>query len=169
MLDRYTLELRSAEADRPRLSVIIEISSEGSRISQLEVFPSLSESPPLLPKELGEINLQLCVAMANSLLKSLGCPNSKPDVELVAVKEESIEQKSETEGSEVPLRVPQRPAKYVPKTNYSDGADVPLDLTRVYWRLGSVAKVAKHYDVPRRVAQGWVNDLQTGRPPVRRK
>jgi len=38
--------------------------------------------------------------------------------------------------------------------------DGPSDLAGMYWRLGSVAKVAKHYGVPRRVASEWIRGLQ---------
>lgn len=37
---------------------------------------------------------------------------------------------------------------------------VPPDLARVYWRLGSIVKVAKHYDVPRQIAKDWVRELK---------
>jgi transposase-like protein len=39
---------------------------------------------------------------------------------------------------------------------------VPSDLGQVNWKLGSVAKVADHYDVPRQIVRGWVKLLCEG-------
>lgn len=42
----------------------------------------------------------------------------------------------------------------------------PPDLAMVYWRQGSIRKVAKHYDVRHSVAQSWIAGLrQQGRLP----
>jgi hypothetical protein len=40
--------------------------------------------------------------------------------------------------------------------------DAPSDLAVTYWRLGSAAKVAQHYEVTREIARGWISDLQRG-------
>ena len=37
---------------------------------------------------------------------------------------------------------------------------MPSDFGVNYWRLGSIAKVSAHYDVPRRIAQDWIRTLQ---------
>ena len=39
---------------------------------------------------------------------------------------------------------------------------VPSDLAVVYWRLGSVPKVAEHFEVTHRTAREWVKGLQEG-------
>jgi hypothetical protein len=39
---------------------------------------------------------------------------------------------------------------------------IPSDLPKAYWRLGSAAKLAEHYDVPRQIAQGWIKSLRAG-------
>jgi hypothetical protein len=40
--------------------------------------------------------------------------------------------------------------------------DMPSDLAVVYWRKGTIAKVANHYSVPRYIAQQWIKLLQQG-------
>ncbi len=42
-------------------------------------------------------------------------------------------------------------------------AGMPSDFGVNYWRLGSIAKVARHYDVPHRVAKDWIRALQDQR------
>ncbi|WP_280309508.1 hypothetical protein [Nocardia abscessus] len=37
---------------------------------------------------------------------------------------------------------------------------MPLDFGVTYWRLGSIAKVARHYEVPHHIAQDWIKSLQ---------
>lgn len=38
----------------------------------------------------------------------------------------------------------------------------PSDVATTYWKLGSVAKVAKHYDVPHTIARQWIQTLRKG-------
>jgi hypothetical protein len=40
--------------------------------------------------------------------------------------------------------------------------DTPSDLAVVYWREGTIAKVANHYSVPRHIAQRWIKLLRQG-------
>ena len=42
-------------------------------------------------------------------------------------------------------------------------ADMPSDFGVNYWRLGTITKVARHYDVPHHVAKGWIKALQDQR------
>jgi hypothetical protein len=40
--------------------------------------------------------------------------------------------------------------------------DAPSDLAAIYWREGTIAKVANHYSVPRHIAQRWIKLLRQG-------
>jgi transposase-like protein len=38
---------------------------------------------------------------------------------------------------------------------------MPDDLAQVYAEIGSVTALARHYDVPRHTAQGWVGRMRS--------
>ncbi|WP_405180877.1 hypothetical protein OG225_06675 [Nocardia sp. NBC_01377] len=46
------------------------------------------------------------------------------------------------------------------KPSPEEKAGAPADFGVTYWRLGSIAKVAKHYDIPHHIAQDWIKSLQ---------
>jgi hypothetical protein len=49
-----------------------------------------------------------------------------------------------------------------PRKTKAQREDMPSDLAVVYWREGTIAKVADHYSVPRYIAQRWIKLLRQG-------
>lgn len=75
----------------------------------------------------------------NSMQEPMNDDRSNPDVELRPM---------------IKAKQPSRSSKPVAAN------EAPPDMATMYWKLGSAAKVAKHYGVSTRVANDWVRALR---------
>ncbi|WP_063062931.1 hypothetical protein [Nocardia sienata] len=144
---RKLYRISIAEADSPDI-VTATVELEGNRARIVEVRSGEGDSP--VPSELGEIDFSLLVRAAAVFSAAPETP-SKADGEIApatAPPSESVEQTG-TGATAKPAHGERLEKNGMP-------SDFPVN----FWRLGSVPKVAKHYDVPHRIAQDWVKTLQ---------
>lgn len=157
MIRRYRIDVVPEHADGHNISVHINLTPASDVIvTGISVQPGTSDAPfPSL--ELSRLDFGAVMNIVQAVL--IG---EHPRIPLID-KDESMPVPSKPTESRRPpaatnkrIAAAERPTES--RTRSSTGA--PPDLARVYWRLASVPKVAKHYDVPRQVARDWVNELQ---------
>ncbi|WP_405161486.1 hypothetical protein OG203_34865 [Nocardia sp. NBC_01499] len=159
----YKISISVVESNKILATATVEVSDNWAKI--VEVHAEVSENY-VVPTELAAVDFSVLVRTA-SLLAGNPMLDEPGDVTVtvsVAQEEEADEESanvSESPGNEkssdemAPSEVEQPD-----HGNRSVKTDMPSDFGVTYWRLGSIAKVAKHYGVPHRIAQDWIRSLQ---------
>lgn len=154
----YVLSLTPAGFDGPSVVAHIEIDGGRPRVVELTVRPGSDGLP--LPHEVADLDFRLlaeqAVAMSTGRLPLVHVSRIEDG------QQPSAEAGRDTTVEPSPPRPVHKQRTRPPEGSGSVPAGVPSDLGKVYWRLGSVAKVADHYDVPRQIARGWVKLLRDG-------
>lgn len=159
MNTRFRIEVSPEPCgDSGRAIFIVEAASGRLRIDEVRLVPGALGIE--LPPELGELDFHGCVSMATIL--SAGTPPTTDAGKAV------VEEPSEGSSAQVSLArsaeesaVARREPVGVLSMADRPSSGPPSDLARVYWRVdGSIAKVAKHYDVPRQIARDWISNLR---------
>jgi hypothetical protein len=155
----YTIEITPASSSGAEISIAVEISDAHLRVIEVKVLPRGEES--VLPTELALLDLKQCLDIARMLMA--GCP--RPPTTFAAPVDDGAGQSNERDGVDSAARVNGSSLVNARKqlSDRSVGSGAPSDVGLVYWRLGSVPKLAKHYDVPVQVARDWVKELRAGR------
>jgi hypothetical protein len=136
-----------------RATFIVEKDEGGLRLDEVRIETGASGVE--IPEILGELDFRGCISMALTLLRAGSAAPREPLSGQEAPLPPTQEAAQETVADRIPT--PRQAAK---KTKRPDSG-APSDLARVYWRVGgSIAKVAKHYEVPRQIAGDWVKDLR---------
>lgn len=151
----YVLSLTPAGHDGPTVVAQLEISRGRLRIAELTVRPAPTGTP--LPGELADLDFRVLAeqAAAMSTGRILAAPadggQEPPGQSATAGAVDSLPGKST-----------HRRTRRASESSGSKSEGVPSDLPKVYWQLGSAAKVADHYDVPAQIARGWIKALRDG-------
>ncbi|WP_028479818.1 hypothetical protein [Nocardia sp. CNY236] len=158
MGDMYTIRISESNSDDALATATVEIVDGKARI--VEVHTSV-EAGTVVPHQLGTIDFSLFVRTALVLSGTKTEPDAI-DVE-APKKPESIEESEDavTASAAPESAAPAMAAQHttVPAAR-AEKMGMPADFAVNYWRLGSTAKVAKHYDVPHRIARDWIKALQ---------
>jgi len=170
----YVLALTPADSAMPSVIARIELDAGHARIVEISVRPGSAGAP--LPAELGDIDLPILIQ--NAALMSAGrLPTGAASSSATGAQSLSgtapgpsdAEAPDNPEDADAdadpPTPAPARRAARSSRQRPDRGPNlngVPSDLPKTYWRLGSVAKLAEHYDVPRQIAQGWIKSLRAG-------
>lgn len=157
----YRVEIAPIDRVGARLTLVVDIGATSVRVTELKV--SSETDSPIVPLQLSELDLKSCLATAAMLIDGRV---QRPPASQTRRVEQTEAQKLRSHKTSGGTRQPPEPAKGYPKkpgpTGFS-GAGAPSDLGVVYWKLGSVPKVATHYDVPRHIARDWIKELREGR------
>ncbi|WP_431958612.1 hypothetical protein [Nocardia lijiangensis] len=160
----YKVTIAPDAPDKTTATITVVLDTGGVRVTEIRVAVGDDGAP--LPNELAHIDF--AVLVENAVLMSQGrLPMVAEAIDVEAIDIEPA-----------PDRAPAKAALHADRTvvrsdsgaaasgntrrasssaRPSDGA--PSDLAVTFWRLGSITKVAKHYDVPRHVAQDWIKVL----------
>lgn len=146
----YSLRITKTDSDDVLVTATVDVVDGTARIVEIHARTSVGHD---LPTSLTSIDLsllirtQLLLSGSSKLQDSRGT-DTESDVKKVADQEPQTSiQATSPSISVAPERRPNKD-------------DMPSDFGVYYWRLGSLAKVAKHYDVPHHVAQSWIKKLQ---------
>ncbi|GGK79674.1 hypothetical protein [Mangrovihabitans endophyticus] len=141
-MSTFTITVTSDSEDGPQATVVAEGGPDGLRVHAVTV--RLGADAAGFPGEIARLDFRSVWAMVAELPLGRRLGALPPSGE-----EEAQEEKATS-----------------PSPGTPQAKGVPDDLAVVYWRVGSVAKVATHYDVPRHIAAGWVRRLRdTGKAP----
>jgi hypothetical protein len=156
-LSVYVLSLTPTGPDGPTVVAHLEIDGGRVRVVELTVRPGSAGTS--LPGEVADLDFRLLAEQA-AVMSTGGMPLA-PAPRPGDGRQQPPDGASRGKAVESP---PARPVnsrrRRAPEGSGSAVKGVPSDLAKVYWKLGSLAKVAAHYDVPRQIAQGWVKSLR---------
>ncbi|WP_378741100.1 hypothetical protein [Nocardia brasiliensis] len=169
MTDSYTIAISNTRTGVVAVTATVEIDATGVRLTEVRAE---ANGDTFVPEGLANIDFPLLVRTANMLSGPSVQPKLTP---APASMGENNTEPVDTDGDLlVPPEIDERVV--VPVADLSkqptgrahergqlqreQRSGVPADFGVTYWRLGSIAKVAKHYDVPHHVAQDWIKSLQ---------
>jgi hypothetical protein len=158
----YKISVAGPDSDVILATADVEVSDTGARIIEIRTE---SDGNSAVPQQLKDINFSLLIQTASILSGHIA-----PDDRSTTSKEASSGAKDELQAPGI-LDQPQqetvvsRTASTINDTRENHNrqpskTDMPSDFGVNYWRLGSISKVAKHYDVPHHIAQDWIKTLQ---------
>lgn len=142
MSGQFTLSVMSDEEGGPAFKATVVLRGEELVITALSVRPGVDGE--LIPTRLVNEELAKLLAKVATTLK----PGTLADTAEAAI---SAPAKNEAvPGSRLSTtKTPRRPRAGGP----------PSDLATIYWRLGTITKVANHYEVDKHIARKWINQL----------
>lgn len=159
MSSRFKIEVspEPCDDDSGRAVFIVEVAPALIRLEEVHV--ELGAGGVQLPRELAKLDFHTCMSIASTLSRgSFAVTN-----QVAATAEKPSSRSSTNPASGQSARVKNSTATVAPTKSDRPRSGAPSDLRRTYWRLGgSVAKVAKHYNVPRQIAKDWVKELRNG-------
>ncbi|MEU7632954.1 hypothetical protein AB0C34_23730 [Nocardia sp. NPDC049220] len=168
MTESYAIAISNTRTGVVVAAATVEIDATGARMTEV---CAESGGETFVPEALANIDFPLLVRTAIMLSGSPAQPNS---TSTRVSTDENNPQPAETDGDPVtppasgdgmaePVEgSPNQPAGAHERANPQrrQRAGAPADFGVNYWRLGSISKVAKHYDVPHHIAQDWIKSLQ---------
>lgn len=162
MSQRFVISISADSSHAASATFMLDVQAGSIQVREIRVHCGDEASP--LPPELANFDYSTFVSFASDLSRgqfpSPHTPNNHQKASNVA-DDGSGEPKAQSHilmsAGDVTATARGRRTAPVPKTG------VPPDLARVYWAMGSIAKVAKHYDVPRHIAKDWVSELRAQR------
>jgi hypothetical protein len=153
----YVLSLTPAGVDGPTVVAHIEIDGGQPRVVELTVRPGSDGLP--LPPEVADLDFRLLAEQAAALSTGhLPFAHDSP----APVHGPPTGNGRDDAAEPSPTRLVGKRRTSPPESPGPVTKGVPSDLGKIYWKLGSVAKVADYYDVPRQIARGWVKALRNG-------
>jgi hypothetical protein len=184
----YTIAITPSDLTQASAVLTMHVDSSEQRVTEISVRLGTSKRP--LPDELATFDFRPILETV-ALLSNGQLPNPlllrAGEADLAAFSVESREPESSAHGSQLSpsppegprARTKQKPSQVDQTTtgNKTPGGntrparqdqreDMPSDLAVVYWREGTITKVADHYSVPQNIAQRWIKLLrQAGRVP----
>lgn len=147
-MSSYTVAISSDDPSAPSMTALVRLGEQGPVVQEVSV--RLGGAGTALPDDLAAIDFAELVRIAATL--SEGRLPSPPVPATPATPADPPSPAAQPAPSVRPA--PDAASRPAP------GAGVPPDLAVVYWRLGSAAKVAAHYSVPRQIATDWIRLLR---------
>ncbi|WP_156161824.1 hypothetical protein [Nocardia vulneris] len=161
MSSTYKVTIASDEPDKATAIITVELAAGKVRVTEVRVV--IGEDGAPLPNELTHVDFSLLIK--NAALMSHGqlpVDAKSPDAEAEELKPAPDHAHTKPAPARERAVVPSGP-RDVDNTRRASGSarasGAPSDLAVTFWRLGSITKVAKHYDVPRHIAQDWIKVL----------
>ncbi|MGY1900760.1 hypothetical protein [Nocardia gipuzkoensis] len=139
----YTISIARADRGEVLAAATVEVADDRAWITEIRAEVDAGAVPP----QLGAIDFSLLVRTV-LMVADMAEPEPRQDV---AEEPRTGELVADSPAADPPVPVVQ---------NGTRNAGVPSDFAVTYWRLGSLAKVAKRYDVPNHIAQEWIKLLQ---------
>ncbi|WP_280427292.1 hypothetical protein [Nocardia brasiliensis] len=165
MSSSYKLTIAPEEPGRTAAVLTVELDAGGARVHDIRVIVGDDGTP--LPKELAHIDfavlVETAVLMSHGRLPVVAestevepSPDHVPTGAAPAT--DTVLRADHSVARSTATAPPSGKARRASSSDHpSNGA--PSDLAVTFWRLGSITKVAKHYDVPRHIAQDWIKVL----------
>lgn len=160
MANLYTISIAGPDSGNIIATATVEIVGDNAKITEIRTEASAAHS---IPPQLSSIDFPLLVRAASILSdtrKREPQSDAEPEAEISKPRPHEPEPaplptKSEPQTTTVPVE------DQLPGSAGRPGkSDMPSDFGVNYWRLGSIQKVAKHYDVPHSIAKDWIKALQ---------
>ncbi|MEV6096230.1 hypothetical protein [Nocardia sp. NPDC051981] len=160
MKNTYTISIAGPDSTTILVTATVEAFNGGARIREIRAEMGGEFT---IPPELGDVDFSLLVRTSLALnltppahtVPAADVPSalkvdrpSRNDSEMDDCAQYESSAASDTIGHEYSTN------------NHSNRLDIPADFGVTYWRLGSISKVAKHYDIPNHLAQAWIKLLQ---------
>jgi hypothetical protein len=181
----YTIAITPSDLAQASAILTMHMDSSEQRVTEVSVRLGTSKRP--LPDELAKFDFRPILETV-ALLSNGQLPNpfllTAGEASLTASSAESRGPESSAHGSQPNPSPPEGPrARTKQKPSQADQAttanrtpggntrparrtnqreDMPSDLAVIYWREGTITKVADHYSVPRHIAQRWIKLLRQG-------
>jgi len=140
----YSVSVRSDDGSEPGFSADLVVHEGMVSVTALSVFPGTGGH---------RLPLHLVGAELSELLSAMMTALAMPDVPSSSDAAAS----SMSSSRAAPSRSAKAPSRRA--VNRSTGSSAPSDLAKVYWKLGTLAKVASHYSVDKHTARKWINQL----------
>lgn len=142
-VNRYRISLSPEDAAHPQVTVSVELDGGAPRVTDVRFEGEVS-----LPAELADVDIR---PVLRALATMLG---GRPIADASPQQERQLPGPRSDTAPRGGARARRTPAPREPSNS------APSDLGATYWRLGTIGKLAKHYDVPHHVARAWIHDLQ---------
>jgi hypothetical protein len=161
----YTIKIAPAEGGKgPSITVTAALGPDGPRVVELVVQPGAVEST--LPAELADLDfgelLRAAAALAPMTIGD-GTPHPAATDPHEDVAPQLFDDAALAVAGLDRPRTRRKPKK-TRNPSFSDrrptAGQPPADLGKMYWRLGSVAKVARHYEVSNQMVKAWIQILR---------
>ncbi|MFI6133217.1 hypothetical protein [Micromonospora sp. NPDC051141] len=142
-----------------QIKAVVDLASAGPTVREISVRPD--DGGSTVPQKLAALDFRQIVEIASRLSGEAEAPGSVPD----------IVDRDDMDRDEPAQRIDggrtSAPADKVPPGRVGKHvSDMPPDFPVRYWKMGSAARVAEHYSVPRQIANGWIKELRrTGKAP----
>jgi hypothetical protein len=181
----YTIAVTPSDVTQASAVLTVHVDSSERRVT--EIFIRLGTSKKPLPDELATFDfrpiLETVVLLSHGQLPDhFLSPAGELDLSASSAESHgpgsgaysSQPNPSSSEGSRTRSRQKPSPADQATTANRTPRGsappvktknqweDMPSDLAVIYWRQGTIAKVANHYSVPRHIAQRWIKLLRQG-------
>ncbi len=137
----------------PGLDLVVDVSAAGPAITAVTVRPDGSGQWP--PAALAEVDIRQAVALALRLATSSELADAPGDSAAHSAATPRVTPTDRRRAARRAGRNGRRGRESVP-------SGVPADVATTYWRLGSTAKLAEHYNVPHQIAREWIRTLRAG-------
>lgn len=131
-------------------AVLAHVEIEPGRCTLTEISVRIGEDAAPLPKDLGLLDITVLIETAVALSEGRLPTRFQPEPPAHAGDETT------SAAGTVPAQATARRRRATPAQKNGAPSDLPL----IYWRLGSVAKVAAHYDVTRQIARDWIRSVR---------
>ncbi|MEU1550756.1 hypothetical protein [Nocardia sp. NPDC005745] len=156
MTESYIITISDGQTGAALVTARAEIDASGTRLTEVRS----GAVDKFVPEALAHIDFPLLIRTAN-ILSGM---NPNP-----------VAQKQDAESDDIPPDTAATGQVFVPpdpvvsrRAAHKDSVgpsrtqkrSMPDDFGVAYWRLGSISKVARHYDVPHHIAQDWIRSLQ---------
>lgn len=169
MTDSYTITITNIRTGSAVATATVEIADDSVRLTEIGTEIS---GENLVPEVLATLDFPFLVRTANMLsgvsaqdevVSESAHPVQEPETKTQDMPSEPLIAPADGRGVTLTETCPPEQlvaARERTTSKRDQRAEAPADFGVTYWRLGSTAKVAKHYDVPHRVAQDWIKSLQ---------
>lgn len=150
------------------VQIEVEVQSPDLRVAAIRLYPP-AVSDSRFPPELADLDFRQCISIARQLTDG----NVNADPPALSDEHSSPTADRDVDGQSPGLTRPSKPrvSSRISQPRRVDDKSgsvsvsktgAPSDLGVVYWRLGSVPKVASHYNVPHQIARDWIKELREG-------
>lgn len=165
----FSITISPGGPDSASVQLVVSVDDSRAEITAVRLLATEGKLCTL-PPELATLDFAACIALARELAnRDLHTQGQGPDsttesrISDGVTKADAIARTNATQQVKKPELESSRPrTRGAKSTSPTRAAGTPSDLGAVYWRLGSVPKVAKHYDVPPQIARDWIKELRGG-------
>lgn len=158
MAHSYRIAILNDDSSETLIEAIVQLTGTNARITMIRAGSAINEG---VPKEIADVDLSILARAAATLAAAPGLTAGMKAHDLQANLPElgmdnhpSPQLISTTRETSAEIKAAQIDA------GSSRTPEMPTDFGVTYWRLGSIVKVSKYYDVSHHTAAEWIKTLQ---------